>query len=263
MSRRAAPFRGDTSTRIEAPGAATAYHAAMSAVPNVSATATLIGDPARTLMLTALLAGRALPAGELAYAAGVSAQTASSHLAKLLSGGLLVVETEGRHRYYRLAGAHVAQAMEQLAAIRPPDTVRRKALSPEARRLRFARCCYNHLAGRLGVALTQALEVSSYIVPAADKRYDVTPSGARWLGALGLSLAALEPASRGLARQCLDWTEREHHLGGPLGVALTRVLCEQGWLRRAGGREVKVTAQGRQELLRRLGIDVEALRTQA
>lgn len=231
--------------------------------PLVSNAAFLIADPARALMLAALLDGRALPAGELAYAAGVSAQTASSHLAKLLSGGLLVVETEGRHRYYRLAGAHVAQAMEQLATIQPPGTVRRKALSPEARRLRFARCCYDHLAGRLGVAVTHALEERSYIVAGAHKRYEVTPSGTRWFEGLGLDVAALTPAPCGLARHCLDWTERQHHLAGPLGVALTAVLCEQGWLGRArGNREVHVTAKGRQELLRQLGIDVDTLRTQ-
>src|SRR6185437_8327833 len=127
--------------------------------PNVAAVAALIADPARAAMLTALLDGKALPAGELAYASGITAQTASSHLAKLLAGGLVAVESEGRHRYYRLAGAQIAQALEQLASIRPAGpVVRRRALSAEAKELRFARCCYDHLAGQIGVAVTQALE---------------------------------------------------------------------------------------------------------
>jgi DNA-binding transcriptional ArsR family regulator len=122
----------------------------VSHLPSVAGVASLIADPARAAMLMALLDGRALPAGELAYAGGVTAQTASSHLAKLLDGGLVAVESEGRHRYYRLAGAHIAQALEQLAAIRPAEPVKRKALSPQGRELRFARCCYDHLAGQLG-----------------------------------------------------------------------------------------------------------------
>jgi DNA-binding transcriptional ArsR family regulator len=113
-----------------------------------SSTAFLIADPTRAAMLTALLNGKALPAGELAYAAGITAQTASSHLAKLLGGGLISVENQGRHRYYRLAGTQVAQALEYLAAIRPVGSVKRKALSPKGRELRFCRCCYDHLAGK-------------------------------------------------------------------------------------------------------------------
>ncbi len=158
----------------------------MSDEPNISAVAALIADPARALMLTALLDGRALPAGELAYASGITAQTASSHLAKLLAGGLLAVEQEGRHRYYRLAGAHIAQALEQLAAIRPAGPVRRKALSPEARELRFARCCYDHLAGQLGVAVTRSLIARGFITPAPAKQFEITPAGARWFATLGL-----------------------------------------------------------------------------
>jgi DNA-binding transcriptional ArsR family regulator len=121
-----------------------------SSSPNFSGTAFLLADQARAIMLTTLLDGRALPAGELAYASGITAQTASSHLGKLLAGGLISVESEGRHRYYRLAGAHVAQAMEQLAVIQPAAAIRRKALSPQERQLQFCRCCYDHLAGRLG-----------------------------------------------------------------------------------------------------------------
>jgi DNA-binding transcriptional ArsR family regulator len=219
--------------------------------PNVAAAASLIADPTRSVILSVLLDGRALPAGELAYAAGVTAQTASSHLAKLLAGGLVILETQGRHRYYRLTGPHVAYALEQLAAIRPADMGKRKALSSEAKQLRYARCCYDHLAGRLGVAVTAALQARGFIVPAPDKRFEVTSAGAAWFASIGLALG-----TPGLsARQCLDWTERKHHLAGPLGVALLRALCRNGWLRRANdSRAVRLTPKGRTALRNQLGI---------
>lgn len=223
-----------------------------------SGTAFLLADPARAIMLTALLDGRALPAGELAYAARVTAQTASSHLAKLLAGGLVALEVAGRHRYYRLAGSHVAQALEHLAAIRPETPIRRRALSPEAQRLRFCRSCYDHLAGQVGVALSRALEERHYLRPAGSKRLEVTPTGAEWLADLGIDLRGIRPSRSGLARQCLDWTERQHHIAGPLGVELLSALCTSGWLRR--GREtraVEVLPKGRRELRAQLGVDVD------
>ncbi|HVS76779.1 MAG TPA: winged helix-turn-helix domain-containing protein [Steroidobacteraceae bacterium] len=229
-------------------------------LPGFSGTAFLLADPARAVMLTALLDGRALPAGELAYAARITAQTASSHLAKLLAGGLVAVEVDGRHRYYRLAGSHVAQALEHLAAIRPETQIRRRALSPEAQRLRFCRSCYDHLAGLVGVALTRALVDRGYLRPADGKRLDVTPTGSEWLVRLGVDLRGIKPPRGGLARQCLDWTERQHHVAGPLGVELLSVLCASGWLRR--GREtraVEVLPKGRLELRAQLGIDVDRM----
>lgn len=233
----------------------------MSARPVIagfSASAFLLADPARAVMLTLLLDGCALPAGELAYAARVTPQTASSHLAKLLAGGLVAVETEGRHRYYRLAGPHVAQAMEHLAAIRPES--RRKALSPEARRLRFCRRCYDHLAGRVGVALTRGLVSRDYLRAAPGKRFEVTAAGAGWLAAVGVDLSAIRPARGVLARQCLDWTERRHHLAGPVGVELMRALCALGWIRRArGSRAVGLLPKGRREMRTQLGVEVEAV----
>src|SRR5471032_190080 len=146
----------------------------MSRHPAVSSAAFLIADPTRATMLMALADGRARPAGELAYAAGVTAQTASSHLSKLLAGGLLLVETQGRHRYYRLAGEHVALALENLASIASSSSntvVRQMPRSREAKELQFARCCYDHLAGSLGVAVTQALQERALIVAAADKQF--------------------------------------------------------------------------------------------
>ncbi|MEE3624740.1 winged helix-turn-helix domain-containing protein [Nitrospirillum sp. BR 11752] len=231
--------------------------------PNVVNSAFLIGDPARAAMLVALLDGRARPAGELAHAAGVTAQTASSHLAKLLLGGLVTVETEGRHRYYRLGGPHVALALESLASIASREPVRRKVPAPEAQRLRFARCCYDHLAGRLGVAVACGLQDRGFLTPAADKRFEVTPAGAAWFETLGLDMARIKSSRRDLARQCLDWTERQHHVAGPLGVQFTALLCTKGWIRRApSSRIVEVTREGWKNFKQELGIDEWALRAE-
>lgn len=232
----------------------------MSASPGFAITASLLADPARAIMLTALLDGRALPAGELAYAAGVTPQTASSHLGRLVDGGLISVEKEGRHRYFRLAGSHVAQALEHLAAIRPDAPVKRKALSPQGRELRFCRRCYDHLAGRVGVAVARGMQERGFIVAMADKRFEVTPSGVDWFATVGIDVHALKPVRRGLARQCLDWTERTHHLAGPLGVQFMKAMCEEGWLRRVtDSRAVRVTPKGWRELKRHLGVDLASV----
>jgi predicted transcriptional regulator len=206
-------------------------------------------------MLMSLADGRARPAGELAYAAGVTPQTASSHLARLLDGGLLAVEKQGRHRYYRLSDPEVALALESLASISRPRTVRRKPLSRDAEKLRFARCCYDHLAGKVGVAMTRALIERGFIVAGSDKRFEVTASGDAWFRALGVDVDASKPSRYGIARQCLDWTEREHHLAGPLGVALLAQLCGKGWFTRsATSRSVQVTPKGWAALREQLGV---------
>jgi DNA-binding transcriptional ArsR family regulator len=224
--------------------------------PNISSVAFLIADPARAAMLMALFDGGALPAGELAHAGGVTAQTASAHLAKLLNGGLLACEQQGRHRYYRLADSHVADAIEQLAAISSVATVRRRPLNRAAQELRFARCCYDHLAGQLGVAVTQTLQQRRLIVPGVDKRFELSAAGNAWFTAIGVDVAALRPTRHGLARQCLDWTERSHHLAGPLGVQLMHALCAAGWLQRSpSSRAVQVTPKGWAGLKAQLGID--------
>lgn len=228
----------------------------MCAQPNIASTAFLIADPARASMLMALVDGRALPAGELAYAAGVTAQTASTHLAKLLTGGLVAVEAQGRHRYYRLSGSNVALVLENLALITPTAPPRSKPLGGDAQKLRFARCCYDHLAGQLGVAMTQALERRGLIMAADDKRFEVTPEGVEWFAHQGLDVPRLQPTRRGVARQCLDWTERQHHLAGPLGMQWLNLLCANGSLRRAKAtRAVQVTPQGWVWLKDHLGIE--------
>lgn len=232
----------------------------MNPQPNIASAAFLIADPARAAMLMSLLDGRARPAGELAFAAGVTPQTASSHLGKLLAGGLLVVETEGRHRYYRLGGSHVASVLENLASIGVTEVMRRKPPSREAQRLQFARCCYDHLAGRIGVAITHGLLARGFLIASADKRYDMTPDGIEWFSRMGLDVTKLKPSRRGLARQCLDWTEREHHLAGPLGAQFMSLLCSSGWLRRSeSSRAVQVTSKGSNGLREQLGVDTGSL----
>jgi len=228
----------------------------MRAQPNLASVAYLIADPTRATMLMTLVDGQAWPAGELAHAAGVTAQTASAHLAKLLAGGLLTVKTEGRHRYYRLAGSHVALALEHLALIGTTEPVRRRLPDREVSHLRLARCCYDHLAGRVGVAMTRGLQERGWIVAAADKRFDVTPAGVVWFDRMGLDLGELPSNRHGMARQCLDWTEREYHLAGPLGVRWMSLLCANGWLRRSKtSRAVQVTPKGWAGLKEQLGVD--------
>lgn len=226
--------------------------------PNIAAPAALIGDPGRAAMLQALLDGRAQPASALAWAAGLTAQAASNHLTKLVEGGLLKVERQGRHRYYRLHNAEVAHALEALALLAAPIRALEQPRSPLARALRGGRCCYGHLAGRLGVGLTRALEDHGHICVADDKLYAVTPAGAAWFAQLGVDVAALR-SKRGVARQCLDWTERQHHLAGPLGVALCDRLEALGWIvRDRASRAADLTPAGREALREHLNLDLDA-----
>jgi len=224
---------------------------------NIASPAALIGDPTRAAMLQALQDGRAQPASALAWAAGVTAQAASNHLTKLVDGGLLAVEREGRHRYYRLASAEVAHALEALSILAAPVRSLETPRSPKARALRDARCCYGHLAGRLGVRVCGALVARDLLRPGADKLYEVTPEGRRWFEDLGVSVDSLR-SPRGLARQCLDWTERRHHLAGPLGVKLLAAMIARDWLvLEAKGRAVRLTPDGAQALQALLGVSLE------
>ena len=225
--------------------------------PDVASIAALIGDPSRTAMLTALADGRALPAGKLATAAGLSLSGASAQLARLTKGGLLTVEREGRHRYYRLAGPQVAAALEGLAllAVTPQ---RARARSPAAEALRRARTCYDHLAGHLGVALAKALEDHGLVMAGEGKRLEVTTAGRSWfLQVLEIETARLVAGQHGIARRCLDWTERRHHIAGPLGAALLHRFCELGWvIKEEGTRAVKLSRQGSAALDRALKISL-------
>jgi len=226
--------------------------------PNIAQVASLFGESSRAAILTVLLDGRSLPASELAYAAGVGTTAASGHLAKLVAGGLLVLEAEGRHRYYRLAGSEVAAVIEDLAQLtKQPAILTLPKLSLAAKALRRARTCYDHLAGELAVSIAVALEKREYLVRGEGKRYELGGEAAhRWFAKQGIDVKALRPARHGLARQCLDWTERRPHIAGPLGARLFAVWCEAGWLKRnrVPPRLVEVTALGRRNFQRELGI---------
>jgi len=242
--------------------------------------AALLAEPARAAMLTALLDDRPLAAGELARLAGVSPPTASTHLARLLHGGLVTVIRQGRHRYYRLAGPEVAAVMEALAHLSPVTPVRSLRQSQDAAALAEARTCYDHLAGRAGVALLDALLAREFLARLPDDkpanggrsarnavqqehrlpdRFEVTAGGLATLGAFGLNIAVLERTRRRFAGACLDWTERKPHLNGALGAAITARLLGLGWIERGQRRRaVRVTPAGAEGLAATFGWSLEA-----
>jgi DNA-binding transcriptional ArsR family regulator len=201
--------------------------------PNIARIAALIGDHARAEMLSALLADRAMTATELAGIAGVTKQTASAHLAKLLDAGLIGVERQGRHRYHRLADRDVAQLLESLMGVAFRTGAVRLRSSPREPALRKARICYDHLAGELGVLAYEAL-LDGQVFKAKDGELQLTNSGARWFVSFGIDVAAAVSKRRAACRPCLDWGERRHHLAGALGTALLERIYALGWARRAG-----------------------------
>jgi DNA-binding transcriptional ArsR family regulator len=216
--------------------------------PNIAFVANLLADPSRAAMCLSLAGGEARPAGELAARAGISAQAASNHLAKLIAGRLLRVERQGRWRYYRLAGADVGHAVEALSVVAPvpAPSPAGNGMADTARRLKNARTCYGHLAGRLGVALADALIAQRWIEDDGH-RYRVTPTGTRSLHALGIEVRSRRAEAP--ARRCIDWTERRPHVAGPVGLALAKLALDRGWLRRVRGtRAVAVTGLGRTQL---------------
>lgn len=219
--------------------------------------AALAGDPARACMLQALMDGRALTAAELAHAAGITAQTASGHLSRLAAAGLLRVEPQGRHRYHRLASPAVARMMEsimQVASDRIPAP-RPVRTGPRDRALAQARTCYDHLAGRLGVALADAMVTGGH-VELSDDAGLITAPGRDFLSALGLTLSA-SGTTRAFCRPCLDWSERRPHLAGTLGRALCDHAFDQGWIRRVDGtRAVTVTPKGTTNLKQHFGVEL-------
>lgn len=220
----------------------------MDVEPSFALIGHLIGVPARARILQNLMDGRALTATELAYHAGVSPQTASSHLAKLADAKLIVSLQQGRHRYYRLAGPAVAEALEPLANLIAHKPVPQRKPSKELTRLRHGRLCYDHLAGRLGVALADCLLGRGALEPEGPD-FAVTDDGAALFASLDIDLATLSGTRRVFARQCLDWSERRPHLGGVLGAALAERFLRRGWIaRERKGRRVWVTKAGRPAL---------------
>lgn len=228
--------------------------------PQLARLAALLADETRAACLLALLDGRAWTAGELARHAGVAASTLSEHLGKLVAGGLLAEERQGRHRYVRLADARIAQLVEDLTAqvapagALPPQNLRESSAGSAMAR---GRTCYDHLAGRLGIAVTDALTARGLLVQ--DTGFALTGAGLDWFAGAGIALD--RAGRRPLARACLDWTERRPHLAGVAGAALCRHALDARWCERIGSeRAVRVTATGERTLGELLGIDGAALR---
>ena len=197
--------------------------------PNIAAIAAMVGDPARANMLTALLNGAALTATELALEANVTKQTASSHLAKLVAGGLIAVEAQGRHKYYRLADADVAGLLETLMGVAARAKALRSRPGPKEPALRHARVCYDHLAGELGVGLFDAFIKNKWMLPGPEKTFTLTRLGRVKVSTFNVDIAELEAGARPLCRACLDWSVRRHHIAGALGAAILDEIIERGW----------------------------------
>jgi DNA-binding transcriptional ArsR family regulator len=202
--------------------------------PDIALVAALLGDPARANMLTALLAGQALTAGELAREAGVTPQTASAHLSRLEKGGLIIGRKQGRHSYFALSGDDVAGVLEGLMSLAARAGHARTRPGPKEPALRRARVCYDHLAGELGVAMLDSLVASGRL----DADLQPTTYGEAFFTALGVDLAALKAGRRPLCRACLDWSVRRSHLAGSLGAAVLDRLYALGWARRVEGERV-------------------------
>ena len=241
---------------------------------DIASIGALVADPGRAKILLALGDGRALPASVLADEAGVAASTASAHLGKLVKGGMLRVERHGRHRYFRVAGPEVGELIEALARISPPAPVRSLKQGNKAQAVRFARTCYDHLAGMLGTQLMEGMLGRQFLTggdgvfdpdaaredrlasPGFDLDYRLTPSGVRELNAFGIDFDSL-PARRPLIRYCVDWSEQRHHLAGSLGAALARRMIELDWVRKAErSRAVHVSDRGLDGLREHFGVEL-------
>ena len=226
----------------------------MNVGPDIAATAALLGDPARAAMIDLLLGGEAYPAIVLAAKAGISAQTASAHLAKLAAGGLVVSTKSGRHRLYRLGSRKVAGAYEAIAAISTLQPVRSLRQSDESKAMGLVRMCYDHLAGFVGVSITDEL-LRCGAIAEQNREYAMTRRGQSWFAKFGVDVATLSQSRRKFATQCLDWSERRSHIGGALGAALADRMLASGWFtRRRANRSLIVTEDGWNGLRQRFGL---------
>jgi DNA-binding transcriptional ArsR family regulator len=226
--------------------------------PNIAGVAALLAEPSRSMILTALMDGSIRPAGELARLAGIRPQTASLHLDKLLKGGLVRQETQGRFRYFRLASAEVAKIVESMAAVAAPATLKTTRDTVESRALRAGRTCYDHLAGRLGVDLARAL-LRSGVVELHTDRWQLGPQGPAWLGEQGISAEPPAGTRRQFAPACLDWSERQFHIGGWLGAQLVATLFDRNWIERGSQpRVVHVTRLGQRHLKEQWNVESDS-----
>jgi DNA-binding transcriptional ArsR family regulator len=226
---------------------------------NVAEIAALVGDPARTNILAALMDGRALTSKELSYIAGVTPQTTSGHLAKLTTANLLILTKNGRRHYYRIASPLVGQMLESIMAVASAQAAPpRLRPSRMEERMRIARTCYDHLAGRLGVALADTLVMRGHVTLVEDGG-EVTETGFSFLSKLGVALDNCKQSRRVFCRPCLDWSERRVHLAGSVGAKLCERCLELGWIKQLETtRALEITAKGNQALAEWFGIELAA-----
>lgn len=226
----------------------------MDAEDQFSQLAGLIGEPTRAKILWNLLDGRAFTATELSLMAEVSPQGASMHLSKLVAAGLLRVESQGRYRYYSFSSRDVAYAVEAIANLMPPARKDQADASLINGNIKYCRSCYDHMAGKIGVTLTDQLLKHRIIVPSGEL-YEVTPNGRKWFAALDISIDELKEQRRHFAKPCLDWTERRHHLAGSLGAALLDKMLQEDWIRTTrNSRALVVTGKGEKKMQELLGV---------
>jgi len=222
--------------------------------PNIAFVAGLVGEPARASMLTALMGGKALTATELALEAGITAQTASNHLAKLVGGHLLIVRKQGRHKYFQLYDHSIAELLEKLLTISAGFDGPKAKTGPADSEMRRSRVCYDHLAGELAVSLYDALLAKSYIADRAAET-SLTPSGEQFFSRLGFDINAASKRKRPLCRSCLDWSERRNHLAGSLGQWILADLYKKQWaIKDMDSRTVRFTESGMRGLTKTYGV---------
>jgi len=226
------------------------HHQTMTVEPDVVRLARTIGDPTRIRMLNLLMEGRALTAKELAYGAGVEPATGTTHLQRLLADSLVVSRVQGRHKYFRLASPNVAHCLESMMSVAIPAKPAAERRSP----IQQARFCYDHLAGRLGVAIAHAL-VARTILRTTGQQFALSHKGERWCNNFGIDIDALRRSRRQFAPLCLDWSERKEHIGGTLGSAIAQRFLDEGWAtRERDSRVVRLSVAGIRGLRSEFGI---------
>ncbi|WP_125722674.1 ArsR/SmtB family transcription factor [Flavobacterium ustbae] len=212
-------------------------------------TASLIGDPTRAQIMWTLLDGKAFTATELSIAVNTSAQNMSMHLAKLLEAGLLAVEKQGRHKYYRFANKEVAYAIEALGSLIPPKKLQKEKTEKHSP-IKHCRTCYDHLAGKIGVAVAESLLQQKIIIDLNEK-FEISSEGTKWFADFGINLEELKKQKRLFLKPCLDWSERKNHIAGSVGASLLNKMITEDWLRKTkDSRAIQITGKGEKELFR-------------
>jgi len=213
-------------------------------------TASLIGDPTRASILWTLMDGRAFTATELAVSVNTSPQNISMHLGKLLDADLLCVEKQGRHKYYRFSNKEVAYALEAMASLVPKPEVASKNKTENYPPIKFCRTCYDHLAGKIGVALTDSL-LEQKIIVNQNNTFEISSDGKKWFSDFGINLEEAQKQKRIFLKPCLDWSERRNHIAGSIGTLLFNKMLKEDWLRKTeNSRAITVTGKGEKELLK-------------